>query len=615
MKNELKTNDTIAGMSTKKLAHLIKTLREGDGLSRERAQEALIASANPMVVEQVAPLLEASDTGTRMMVLEILKKTGNNNIEAIIRLLDHENEDVRVYACEIITCLKNPSTIPFLIRKTKGDADNVRNSACIGLGEFDDEGAVDALLEALKDDDWVTFSAIFSLGTIGNRRAIPALFDVFKNGSDEISLAACETLIDFREPGVLDDVIETLKGWDEKKRDDYMKVMLEKGEEDVFFRMKDLIGDELLGHLLGSTAYGKRRSVPILRLLAHFKTPAACDAILEAAAELDSEAEEYGDILECLVELKDVWSGSLNDYISKGEQYFSPLIKACGIGGVRIDEALLIDAFLSAPVEARRDIIQNIENIVGGTGYGIVSKAIRDADSHVRGLAVARAGRMGFAALIDEIKEMAMNGFSDVRSKALKSLIQLNPAEAMVLVDRFVNHGSPEDKKVFLAAAHALDKERNYPYLTKLLKDRDEGIQRATITVFGNFLEDERYMTILADLLKDRDIPHEALKVVKEKKLTAFRDRLISLFTDHNQGTWTRYYALSALDGFKDRSLFDLFLAGLEDEESLIRIGSVNALSDLEDPRALLHIVPFTESEDEDIRSSAEAAVSRLENL
>ena len=57
---------------------------------------------------------------------------------------------------------------------------------------FDDDRAVDALLQALKDDDWVTFSAIFSLGKTGNKRAIPHLMDVLKTGGEEISLAACE---------------------------------------------------------------------------------------------------------------------------------------------------------------------------------------------------------------------------------------------------------------------------------------------------------------------------------------------------------------------------------------------------------------------------------------
>ena len=615
MKKQSKSEKSPTKMSKKKLDQLIKTLREGDGFAKGKAQEALMAQPDKSVVENVAPLLNAPDTGTRMIALEILKAMGNYNLDAIISLLDDENEDVRVYAGEILACLKNPDAIPHLIRKTTGDADNVRNSACLALGELGDERAVDALLHALKDDDWVTFSAIFSLGKIGSKRAIPHLMDVLRNGSEEISLAACETLIDFRDPKVLDEVIDTMREWDGKKRDSYMKVMLEKGEKDIFLRMMEKIGEELLGHLLSCVSYEDKRTLPIMKMLAYFKMPSACNAVLDTLARLDPEAEEYDDILDAFVRLKEVWERDIDGYISRGDEYYLPIIKACGAGGVKIDEGKLLEIFSSSPVDVKREIIANVQNIAGGTGHQIIREAISDPDGHVQGSAVSAAGALGFTELKEQIREISRSSYPDVRSKALKALIKLDMAGAVSLMDEFVNNGSTDDKKIFLSAASTLDNDRNFPYITKLLQDKDEGIRKATIGVFGNFLEDERYMNILATLLKNEEVPNEALKVVKERKLTAFKDRLVDLFVDGSKGMWTRYYALSALDAFRDHSLFDLFLKGLEDENSLIKIGSVNALSGLDDPRALLHIVPFTESEDEDVRSSAEAAICRLENL
>jgi HEAT repeat protein len=615
MKKQSNSEKSPARMGRKKLDQLIKTLREGDGFAKGKAQEALMAQPDKSVVENVAPLLKAPDTGTRMIALEILKAMGNHNLDAIISLLDDENEDVRVYAGEILACLKNPDAVPHLIRKTKGDADNVRNSACLALGELGDDRAVDALLEALKDDDWVTFSAIFSLGKIGSKRAIPHLMDVLKNGSEEISLAACETLIDFRDPAVLDEVIDTMREWDGKKRDSYMKVMLEKGEKDIFLRMIEKIGEELLGHLLSCVSYENKRTLPIMKMLAYFKMPSACNAVLDTLAGLDPEAEEYDEILDAFVRLKEVWERDIDSYISRGDEYYLPIIKACGVGSVKIDEGKLLEIFRSSPVDVKREIIGNVGNIAAGDGHKIIREAISDPDGHVLGSAVSAAGALGFTELKEQIREISRSSYPDVRSKALKALIKLDMADALSLMDEFVNNGSTDDKKIFLSAASTLDNDRNFPYITKLLQDGDEGIRKAAIGVFGDFLEDERYMNILAALLKNEEVPNEALKVVKEKKLTVFKDRLVDLFADGSKGMWTRYYALSALDAFRDHSLFDLFLKGLEDENSLIKIGSVNALSGLDDPRALLHIVPFTESEDEDVRSSAEAAIGRLENL
>ena len=615
MKNETKEKKTPAKINKKKLEQLIKTLREGDSFSKEKAQEALLAAPDPSVIEAVAPLLKASDTGTRMFALEILKAAGNHNIECITSLLDDENEDVRVYACEIITCLKNPDTLPALMKKVTGDADNVRNAACMALGEFDDDRAVDALLEALKDDDWVTFTAIFSLGKIGNKKTIPPLLEVFRNGNEEISLAACETLIDFKDTDILDQVIETLKGWDEKKRDAYMRVMLEKGEEDVFLRMKEKIGEELFDHLLSCVDYGNRRSLPVIKLLANFKTEPACNAILEALAHLDPEAEEYDEVLGYFMDLSDVWAGLADEYFAKGEQYYFPVLKACTMGGIRVGDDVLLEAFRNAPVDVRREIAASVERIAVGTGYDLIREALGDADGHVQGNAAQAAGMMGLTDLVDDIGRLSRTSYPDVRAKALKALIRLDQAKATAIIEEFIGNGSQDDKRVFLAAASGLGNERNYPYLTKLLGDQDETIRKGAIVVIGRFVDDERYMQILRGLLKEEEVPHEALKVVKERGLTGFRDRLVELFLDQEKGMWTRYYALSALDGFKDSSLFNLYLKGLEDESSLIRIGSINALSDLNDPKALVHIAPFTMSDDEDIRSAAEAAIGRLENL
>ena len=74
-----------------------------------------------------------------------------------------------------------------------------RTQRSSALGEFDDPRAVDVLLEVLQEEEWVAFSAIYSLARIGNRRAVPALMDVFKNRSEELSLAACEALMSFED--------------------------------------------------------------------------------------------------------------------------------------------------------------------------------------------------------------------------------------------------------------------------------------------------------------------------------------------------------------------------------------------------------------------------------
>ena len=75
---------------------------------------------------------------------------------------------------------------------------------------------------------------------------------------------------------------------------------------------------------------------------------------------------------------------------------------------------------------------------------------------------------------------------------------------------------------------------------------------------------------------------------------------------------WTRYYALLALGAFEDPSLFELFVKGLDDESNLIKIGSLKALSDLKDQKAVNYVKPLTKHTDDDVRSTAEFVMNYL---
>ena len=104
-------------MSKKALARFIDLLRDGDNFEKEKAIEALIASPGKDVVEGIIPLLQQRNTGSRMAVLDVLKKIGSSHVDGVISMLYDENEDIRVYGCEVLSFLKDPRAIPSLIDK------------------------------------------------------------------------------------------------------------------------------------------------------------------------------------------------------------------------------------------------------------------------------------------------------------------------------------------------------------------------------------------------------------------------------------------------------------------------------------------------------------------
>jgi HEAT repeat protein len=214
--------------------------------------------------------------------------------------------------------------------------------------------------------------------------------------------------------------------------------------------------------------------------------------------------------------------------------------------------------------------------------------------------------------LTPDVELIAKKGFADVRKKALLALLRLDTGLALEAINGFVTSGSPEDKKIYLAVTPYIDGSTNFPFLERLIGDSDERVRQTAIRVIGNFVEDERYLKLFETLLKSGDVPNEVLNVIGAKRLKGFRQLLTEIFLDPLQPLWTRYHALAALAVFGDLSLFSIFVGGLKDENNLIKIGSLKALSELHDKRAIPHIKPFTKSIDEDVLTAATLALSML---
>ncbi len=602
-------------MGKEELAHFVDLLENGDNFEKERAIDTLISYPGKDVVEGIVPLLQEVNTGARMAVLDILKKIGSSHIDGVIRMLYDENEDIRVYGCEVLSFLKDRRAIPSLIDKLRNDEENTRNAACVALGDFDDEEAVMALLDALKDVEWIAFSAIYSLGRTKSGKAVPELLKFFKNSEEELSVAACEVLTEYGDDAILNELFEILKGWNREKRNAYLRVILEKGNEDIFQKLKEKIGDELYEHLLNSIRYEKQYSLEIMQMIAHFRYDETCEALLDVLADLGPENEDYGPILELFVSLSDIWIPSVQNYIKRDEKYCLPIIQACKFVGIKLEEEFLLNIFRASSVDVKREIITGIPAILDGSGSLLIREAIEDTDGHIKGHAVDAVGVLSLQDLKSEIVSIAKKDFFDVRTKAMNVLVRLDRDQAIKLMESFIYDGSSEDKKVCLVAANLIDSEKNFPFIEKLSSDEDEAVRRSAIALIGNFLDSESHVNLLKKILMGDNIPHEVLKIIKDKKLNMFRDRLVEIFMDMGKGLWTRYYALMALAVFEDGSLFDILVSGLSDENNLIVIGCIRALSDLNDKKALNYIRPFTDNSNEDVQSTASSVLEKLESI
>ncbi len=548
------------------LGRMIARIESSDDFERAAILDKAASAPSRELVEALALLLYGKKTALRMDVLDTLRKIGNHAIEPVIGLLYSEQEDVRVYACEVLQSLKNPLSLPHLVKMAHEENENVKNAAVVALGEFDDPMAVNLLLEVLQGEEWVAFSAVYSLARIGNRRAVPSLMDVFKDSNEELSLAACEALMSFDDERIVDEIVGFIGGLDPDKKRTVVRIVMEHGDGRIFGKLTGLMGETLLQQLLDLIKQQKRKSTKIIDLLACFKHPDSVRALLDILKEMEPDDEEYGHILDLFTDMHEIWAPAIGEYLSV-EEYRLPVIRACGAACHHIDEGLLLGVFRSSPLAAKREIMKQLGRIANGSGNIIISEAMRDADGHVQAEAVAIAGNLPIRELAADVLRIAKNGYADVRVKALAALIRIDREAAVSTISGFVNEGTTLDKRTYLAVTGHLDGGTNFSFLRTLLNDGDDKVRQAAVRVVGNYVEDEKYLDLFRAMLDSGNVPDEMLKVIGERRLKGFKDVLLKMLADPLQSLWTRYHALAALGAFRDASLFPVFAELSEGQE------------------------------------------------
>jgi hypothetical protein len=266
-----------------KLEWFIRAVRSHNSIRREKATRSLLRSASKEAVLAMIELLKGRDAELRMAALGLLKQLESDVSIPVAALLAEDDPFLRIAGCEILALRRQKKALPLLVARLEDENPNVRNAACVGLGELQDGRAVDALLGALGDEEWIAFSAIYSLGKIGSRRSIPYL----------LPLIACEVLLDYKDQAISHDVFIVVKGWHEQKRDIFIRTILEREEPRTLDELYDILGEVLFSHLARFILSLTKRSMQLMRLIARFKRRESCDFLLDVLKNTSIDDDDF----------------------------------------------------------------------------------------------------------------------------------------------------------------------------------------------------------------------------------------------------------------------------------------------------------------------------------
>ena len=211
--------------------------RDRDGAVKSAAAEALGKIGDPKGIPALIKLFKDTSKIVRETAGTALTYIGAASVDALLETLKDPHFVVRCHGVRALggmttdyqigrAWVKEPRVVDALIELLKDPDRAVREDATIALGNIGDAGAVDGLIEAMKDGT-VRRHAIASLGMIGDPRALPAVLDALKGkgfqqqgtptpgciiSEDQlIKEAAATALGHLRNPKVIPDLILLLK--------------------------------------------------------------------------------------------------------------------------------------------------------------------------------------------------------------------------------------------------------------------------------------------------------------------------------------------------------------------------------------------------------------------
>jgi HEAT repeat protein len=160
-------------------AAIVAGLQDSQPAARERA---IALAARHLAPETLGRFVGNDENAVlRNAALAALERQGPYAVPHLMSLSRGSNAEVAMFAVQILSRIKDPSTVQALLPLVGHPDSNIAQAAIEGLGALRAREAVPALLRLLSADLWLQFAAVAALGEIGDERAVPPLLEAIPN--------------------------------------------------------------------------------------------------------------------------------------------------------------------------------------------------------------------------------------------------------------------------------------------------------------------------------------------------------------------------------------------------------------------------------------------------
>ncbi|MDA8239494.1 MAG: HEAT repeat domain-containing protein [Nitrospiraceae bacterium] len=416
--------DSLAEADERAVYPLIRALRDESPGVQDAAMRSLSGIGGETTAYMTLPLLR-EDACLRNIAIIILREIGPTAVPLLYPLLKDKDDDVRKFSIDLLMDIRegvDPAQISPLI----GDPNpNVRASAAKAMGILAWRGSVPDLVRALRDEEWVCFSAIEALGELGDEAAVGPIEAILSLPSETIRCAAVEALGRIggcRAAEVLHACLPKTGGFEKQA---VIRSLLLTGN----VPRVEGVGEALM-EMFREGSWEER--ITCLRGIVAFGNAAYIREIVDTAGSLDPSDPEGEDRLfavrNALMETgcAGVLAGLLKD---PDLRFRGRVLVIDVIGDLRCREAVqdLIRLARIDVRDVRRASVAALGEIADGESTPALLCAVEDCDSHVRKAAVVALGKIGAREAIEPILNLLKSEqCQDIITEAVTALLSID---------------------------------------------------------------------------------------------------------------------------------------------------------------------------------------------
>ena len=311
--------EALSGGDERAIYPLIRALHDDNPGVQDAAMRSLIAIGGETTAYMVLPLLREGAL-LRNTTLLILKEIGPPVVPLLRALFEDKDDDIRKFALDLIGDIKTCDYPAEIVKLMQIDPNvNVRASAAKSLAILHYTDAVPALIAALRDEEWVCFSALDALSEFAEESSLGAVRALLASPSAALRYAAIEAIGKFGSPRASAILHEYLPKADDMEKNAVIKSLVQTGitpsmhgvTDALMTMLKEGEWEERLIAVRGLIDVGDKRAIPV---------------IVDVIGQLDpSDPRDEERLIEARQALIDF--GNQDDFI---EMLHNPMIKFRG---------------------------------------------------------------------------------------------------------------------------------------------------------------------------------------------------------------------------------------------------------------------------------------------